>query len=114
MKKRIRKKKMLGAKQASDVAVLVDMPFEKFKSEVERQKVSLGLTNGLVLYLSSLYADLRNRKDAVIDMCFRSGMSKESVSPALKGLYAEMFKLEEKIVFLKDRSKELIEKGKHV
>ena len=88
---------------------VIDLPFEDFKKELEVQKVNIGVNNNLILLLTSTYNDLRNRKEAVLDFVFTGKKSKDEVKPVLEGLYAEMTKLEQKITYLKERSKKLLD-----
>ena len=88
---------------------VIDLPFEDFKKELEVQKVNIGVNNNLILLLTSTYNDLRNRKEAVLDLVFTGKKSKDEVKPSLEGLYAEMTKLEQKITYLKERSKKLLD-----
>lgn len=117
-KKRRRKKRRRSRKNVSYenkeqtmLGQIVDLPFGEFKKQIEEQKVNLGVTNNLILTLSSAYYDLRRRKEAVLDLVFSNKKTKEEVKPVLEGLYAEMTKLEQKIVYLKQRSKELLDLG---
>lgn len=97
----------------SAVGVLIDMPLEDFKTQVVNQKINVGTLNGLCVYFSSLYAELKGRKDAVMNLVFEKGYSKDDpdIKNTLNGLYAEMVKIEDKVVFMKQRVKELIDLG---
>lgn len=95
--------------ESSVLGFIVDQPFEEFKNQVEKQKVSIGINNNLILMLSATYQDLRQRKEAVLDLVFTGKKTKEEVKPVLESLYAEMVKLELKIVHLKHRSKDLLD-----
>lgn len=107
-----RKRKRKGQQpQPSTLGILIDMPMEKFKEELVRQKVNIGIVNNLILILTGSYNELRIRKEAVLDLVFTGKKTKEEVNKALEGLYAEMTKLEQKIVYLKERSKELLDLG---
>lgn len=108
MKKRRRRKHPKVVEQ-SMLGRVIDLPFEDFKKELEVQKVNIGVNNNLILLLTSTYNDLRNRKEAVLDLVFTGKKSKDEVKPALEGLYAEMTKLEQKITYLKERSKKLLD-----
>lgn len=108
MKKRCRRKHSKVVEQ-SMLGRVIDLPFEDFKKELEVQKVNIGVNNNLILLLTSTYNDLRNRKEAVLDLVFTGKNTKEEVQSALEGLYAEMTKLEQKIVYLKERSKKLLD-----
>ena len=104
----MRKKRRKNVKQVSTLGQIVDMPFEQFKEEIVKQKVSVGVINNLILTLSSSYHELKMRKDLILDSVFTNKILKEEATPALNGLYAEMTKLEQKITYLKERSKELL------
>lgn len=93
----------------TDLGKVIDMPFDKFVVELDKQKVNIGVNNNLILLLEATYNDLRQRKDLILDLVFTGKKSKEEVQPALNGLYAEMTKLEQKIVYLKERSKKLLD-----
>lgn len=110
-RRRSRKNVSYENKEQTMLGQIVDLPFGEFKKQIEEQKVNLGVTNNLILTLSSAYYDLRRRKEAVLDLVFSNKKTKEEVKPVLEGLYAEMTKLEQKIVYLKQRSKELLDLG---
>lgn len=94
--------------QEGMVGRLVDMSLEDFEKELVRQKVNIGIINNLILTLEGVYFELRVRKDAVLSLMFKEeGSQNPEVKKSLDGLYAEMIKVEQKIVYLKQRSKEL-------
>ena len=97
----------------SIVGSIIDMPMEDFKEELVKQKVNIGVMNNLILYLESCYNELRTRKDACVNLVTSGKVlsNDKEVSRALEGLYAEMTKAEEKITYLKERRKELIDVG---
>lgn len=109
MKLRRKRKHPKKEQPQSMLGRVIDLPFEDFKKELEVQKVNIGVNNNLILLLTSTYNDLRSRKEAVLDLVFTGKKSKEEVQSALEGLYAEMTKLEQKIVYLKERSKKLLD-----
>ena len=90
---------------------VVDLPLADFEEALIEQKVNIGMINNLILNLESIYFELRRRKDAVLDLVFKGGKSKEDIKEALDGLYAEMIKVEQKITYLKQRREELIDVG---
>lgn len=96
------------------IGAIVDMSLSDFEKELKRQKANLGTINNLILYLEAVYADLRSRKDGVLDLVFKQGHSKDEpdIKKALEGLYAEMTKTEQKIVYLKQKRENLIDLGK--
>lgn len=104
-----RRKRRTPKKQVSELSKIIDYPFEAFKKEVIEQKIPIGQINTTVLILENVYADLRSRKDAVLNLVFTKQKTKEEVQSALDGLFAEMTKIEQKVVFLKERSKELLD-----
>lgn len=89
---------------------IIDLPLEEFKAELIKQKVNIGTMNNLILNLEAIYFDLRQRKEAVLDLVFKGLRDKEDpeVKKSLDGLYAEMTKVEQKVVYLKEVTKELI------
>jgi len=94
--------------QKSMIGKMIDMPIEDFKKElIEVQKVNVGTVHNLILNLEMWYADLRQRKDGVLDLVFKKEKTREEVQKAIEGLYAEMTKIEEKVVWLKEYEKTL-------
>lgn len=104
-----KKRRKKHTNNTTDLGKVIDMPFDKFVVELDKQKVNIGVNNNLILLLEATYNDLRQRKDLILDLVFTGKKSKEEVQPALNGLYAEMTKLEQKIVYLKERSKKLLD-----
>ena len=110
--RRRRKKKVEEPK--SMLGKIIDLSLEDFEKELVNQKVNIGTMNNLILNLEGAYFELRTRKDAVLDIVFKGGKSKDDpeIKKALDGLYAEMTKTEQKITYLKQRVKELIDVDK--
>ena len=104
-------KKKQQKEEKSMIGRIVDMPMEDFKSELVRQKVNVGTMNNLILNLEAIYFDFRQRKDVLMESVFEGRLTKEEIDEPIKGIYAEMTKLEQKIVYLKDRVKELTDVG---
>jgi hypothetical protein len=103
------KKVRIPEKNTSMIGKIIDMPFDMFKEELERQKVNIGTMSNLILNLEAMYFQCRQRKDGVLDLVYK-GKKKENdpeIQKSMNGLYAEMTKLEKKIVYLKKRVKEL-------
>lgn len=92
---------------------IIDSSLEDFEREIIEQKVNIGTINNLILNLESVYFELKMRKEAVLDLVFKGGKSKDDVEikKALDGLYAEMIKVEQKITYLKQRREKLIDVG---
>lgn len=112
MKKR-RKKQKTKFKVQSMIGAIIDMPMEEFKEELVKQKTNVGTMKNLILYFNSIYADLKSRKDGVMNLVIKEGHSKDEpeIKNALNGIYAEMVKIEEKTLYLNQRVKELIDVG---
>ena len=92
-----------------DAGKIIDMPFDEFKEELIKQKVNVGTMKTLILWFESIYAELRGRKDQIIQLVHRGVYKKEDpeVSKSLNGLYAEMTKIEQKVTYLKDTVRRL-------
>lgn len=112
MKKR-RKKQKTKFKVQSMIGAIIDMPLEEFKEELVKQNTNVGTMRNLIVYFNSIYADLKTRKDGIMNLVIKEGHSKDEpeIKNALNGLYAEMVKIEEKTVYLNQRVKELIDVG---
>ena len=95
--------------QVTMIGQIVDLPLEDFEKELVRQKVNIGTINNLILNLEGVYFELRSRKDAIIRANFEGTIERAKAQDAVNGLYAEMIKVEQKITYLKQRSKELID-----
>lgn len=89
---------------------IIDMSLEDFEKELVRQKVNIGVMHNLELHLQGVYKDLVIRKESILKRCDEGSLNinDPEVDKALKGLYAEMLKIEDKVVFLKKKHKELI------
>lgn len=107
-----RKKQKVQQPQQSMIGKIVDLSLEDFERELIEQKVNIGTINNLILNLEAVYFDLRNRKDAILKMNFEGTVEKAKANDVLNGLYAEMIKVEQKIIYLKQRSKELVDVDK--
>lgn len=112
MKKR-RKKQKTKFKVQSMIGAIIDMPLEEFKEELVKQNTNVGTMRNLIVYFNSIYADLKTRKDGIMNLVIKEGHSKDEpeIKDALNGLYAEMVKIEEKTVYLNQKVKELIDVG---
>ena len=108
MRRRRNKKQKIQEQQPTMIGQIVDLSLEDFEKELIRQKVNIGTINNLILNLEGVYFELRMRKDAILKMNFESTIEKAQARDVLNGLYAEMIKVEQKITYLKQRSKELV------
>ena len=109
-RKRNKRSKEVVNQDNSMIGKIIDLPLEDFEKELIEQKVNIGTINNLILNLESIYCVLRVRKDAILDLVFKGIKSKDDpeIQKSLDGLYAEMIKVEQKITYLKQRSKDLI------
>lgn len=112
LRRRKRKKKVEQPK--SMIGKIIDLSLEDFEKELIEQKVNIGTMNNLILNLEGAYNELRMRKDGVMNLVFTGAKSKDDpeVKKALDGLYSEMTKVEQKITYLKQKVKELIDVDK--
>ena len=114
MKKRLRKKfgrKKPQQQNNSMIGRIIDLSLEDFEKELIKQKVNIGTINNLILNLEGAYFELRTRKDAMLKANFEGTVDADKAESAVIGLYAEMIKVEQKITYLKQRSKELVNVG---
>ena len=86
----------------SMIGKIIDLPLEEFKVALKEQNVNLGVISNLILTLENNYWELSNRKDGVIGLVVDNKKTQEEVEDTLKGVYQELAKIEEKIVYLKE------------
>lgn len=106
--KRKRKKRQKKS-EPSMIGKIIDLSLEDFEKELIEQKVNIGTMNNLILNLEGAYFELRTRKDALLKSTFEGNLTKAELDPVISGIYAEMIKLEQKIVYLKQRVRELVD-----
>lgn len=87
---------------------IIDLPLEQFKEELVKQKVNVGTMNNLIIHLTSVYYDLKKRKDDIISSTVSGRFRREDTDSVIKGLYVEMARIEEKVTYLKELTKTLI------
>lgn len=85
-------------KSTSTIGVLIDCTMEEFEESVKEYNV--GVLNSLILTLTGTYSELEGRKEAVMSS---DTISLEDKEKAVKGLFSEMIKIEEKVTYLKKR-----------
>ena len=94
------------------IGQIVDQPIEDFKKSLEEQHTNVGTMNNLIHYLNGAYADLRQRKDTIMKSLESEDIThkdRKEIEKTVKDIYAELIKIEEKVVFLQDKVKELID-----
>ena len=111
-KKRISGLNELTKEQTSAIGDIIDMPIEDFKQSLIDQQVNVGIMMNLTHLLSAVYVDLQARKDTFVNMVVNKQKTREEVQSPLDGIYAEMIKVEEKLVHLKERIHELSDVGR--
>ena len=100
------------SKSTSTLGKLIDTPLKDFKKYLESEHINIGTMNNLIFYLNDAYADLRQRKDTLIkslenpDITYKD---RKLIQKSIKGIFVELIKIEEKVVYLQDRVKELID-----
>ena len=96
----------------SAIGKIIDQPMSDFKKYLEEEHVNVGTMNNLIHYLNMAYADLRQRKDTIMKPLDNKDISKKErreIEKAVRGIYAELIKIEEKVVYLKDKVSELVD-----
>ena len=82
----------------STIGRIVDMGLDEFNKELKKQKVNVGVANNLKLLLISEYNKLSRMKDDIIKNASVNDETK--VKDAVNGIYAELFKIEGKVLHL--------------
>lgn len=108
MKKKRKKKEAPQQPQQSMLGKIIDLPLEEFKTELINQKVNVGVMNNLKLNLISAYEELVARKDYIIKRVQNNHIDREYGTKTVEGIYAEMTKIEQKVLYLNERVKELM------
>lgn len=109
-KNKYRKARKVAQKQVSALGKLIDLPLDQFQSEIEQEQVNVGQCHTLILNLEAMYAELRGRKDLLVERSV-SADDKENreIEKAVESVYAELFKIEQKVTYLKEREKTLLD-----
>lgn len=97
----------------SMIGRIVDMPLDEFEKELIKQNANIGVISNLRLNLIGVYGEFSDRKDNILQRILSGELKKEDkqVSDTLKGIYAEMTKIEEKVFYLSRKMKELSDLG---
>ena len=95
---------------AETVAAIIDMPQEDFEKQVSDENLSIGQISNLTVFLEGVYAQLIHMKDGVMNLVMSGEREKDDpeIVKNLTGIYAELTKIELKVVFLKNRRKEIV------
>ena len=103
-------------KNVSSVGRLVDQPMKDFKRELKAQHINVGTMNNMIHLLTSVYADLRTRKDTLIKAYMEekepiSKRERNKIAKAISNIYVELIKVEEQIIFLQNEVERLVDVG---
>lgn len=99
------------SEEKSMLGKIIDMSLEDFEKELIEQQVNIGTVNNMILLLESAYHELTGRKEAILKLKFskeEKSISDEEADKVIQGLYAELIKIEQKVTYLKQRSKDLV------
>ena len=94
------------------IGQIIDQPMKDFKKSLEEQHTNVDTMNNLIHYLNGAYADLRQRKDTIMKSLESEDLTnkdRKEIEKTVKGIYAELIKIEEKVLYLQDRVKELVD-----
>ena len=109
-KNKYRKARKVAQKQVSALGKLIDLPLDQFQSEIEQEQVNVGQCHTLILNLEAMYAELRGRKDLLVERSVSvDDKEKREIEKAVESVYAELFKIEQKVTYLKEREKTLLD-----
>lgn len=108
MRKRKKKEQKSTQPEQSMLGRIIDLPLEEFKQELINQKVNVGVMNNLKLNLISAYEELVTRKDYIIKRVQNNHIDRDYGTKTIEGIYAEMTKIEQKVLYLNERVKELL------
>ena len=102
-----RKKKSVTA-----IGQLVDLSMSDFKKYLKENNVNIGVMNTLIMSLNGAYYELKQRKESLMTMYTSDktpAFQKKKIEKSIKGIYAELIKIEEKVVYLTETSKNLLD-----
>ena len=109
-KNKYRKARKVAQKQVSALGKLIDIPLDQFQSEIEQEQVNVGQCHTLILNLEAMYAEFRGRKDLLVERRVSADdKEKREIEKAVESVYAELFKIEQKVTYLKEREKTLLD-----
>lgn len=99
-------------KSVTAIGQLVDLSMSDFKKYLKENNVNIGVMNTLIMSLNGAYYELKQRKEALMTMYTSDNtpaFQKKKVEKSIKGIYAELIKIEEKVVYLTETSKNLLD-----
>ena len=99
-------------KSVTAIGQLVDLSMSDFKKYLKENNVNIGVMNTLIMSLNGAYYELKQRKEALMTMYTGDNtpaFQKKKIEKSIKGIYAELIKIEEKVVYLTETSKNLLD-----
>lgn len=91
---------------------IIDMPQGDFITKIEEQKVPIGVLLNLKISLTGIYNNLNDRRKAIVFKINKGELEKNNDTIGLlNGLYAEMTKIEMKVLYIVERVKQLQDVG---
>lgn len=96
-------------KETSDLGKLIDMDFNTFKVELHTQKVNVGTMNNMNLSLMGAYEELNRRREDIVKGICNDTVDHDKGTELLKGIYAELIKIEQKSQYLTEKVKEIMQ-----
>ena len=99
-------------KSVTAIGQLVDLSMSDFKKYLKENNVNIGVMNTLIMSLNGAYYELKQRKEALMAMYTSDktpAFQKKKIEKSIKGIYAELIKIEEKVVYLTETSKNLLD-----
>lgn len=99
-------------KSVTAIGQLVDLSMSDFKKYLKENNVNIGVMNTLIMSLNGAYYELKQRKEALMTMYISDktpAFQKKKIEKSIKGIYSELIKIEEKVVYLTETSKNLLD-----
>ena len=99
-------------KSVTAIGQLVDLSMSDFKKYLKENNVNIGVMNTLIMSMNGAYYELKQRKESLMTMYTSDktpAFQKKKIEKSIKGIYAELIKIEEKVVYLTETSKNLLD-----
>ena len=99
-------------KSVTAIGQLVDLSMSDFKKYLKENNVNIGVMNTLIMSLNGAYYELKQRKESLMTMYTSDktpAFQKKKIEKSIKGIYSELIKIEEKVVYLTETSKNLLD-----
>lgn len=88
--------------EKSMIGYYIDLSFDEFVNEIQKSQFNTGVLNTLYVLLQNAYSNLVIRKDKLFEKKELLNINKEEYNNIIKGIYFNLFKIEKKLVYLKD------------